>query len=278
MPLAALAAALLLLEAPLPEGNAYVRRLVDKERHREELLDRYTCDLLAVRDDLDDRGRVKETHTRGYESFFVKGRPVRRLVEEDGRPLAPDKQARADREAREMAEAVRRGLAVNERPGVRLSVLLDRYHFRSVGRETMAGRPAIVLEFAPRLRERKIDHDRILRLVRGRVWVDEADEEVVRAELSNLAPLRLGWGFGASIASLATRIEFRKVDDAVWLPVEDETVASGRMLLFKKFRTRFRRTYSGYRRFSVDSEEASPLPAPSAAPVTPSPFAPPAPK
>ena len=57
------------------------------------------------------------------------------------------------------------------------------------------------------------------------------------------------------MSSLSTRIEFRKVDDAVWLPAEDETIVSGRVMLFKKFRTRLRRTYGDYRRFSVDSEE-----------------------
>src|SRR3954468_7299295 len=62
-------------DRPLPEGNAYVRGLVDKQRHREELLDHYTYDLLAVREDLDDEGRVEERHTRRYEVFFVLGRP-----------------------------------------------------------------------------------------------------------------------------------------------------------------------------------------------------------
>ena len=41
---AAVAAALLLwrAEAPLPDGNAYVRGLVEKQRHREAVLDQYT--------------------------------------------------------------------------------------------------------------------------------------------------------------------------------------------------------------------------------------------
>jgi hypothetical protein len=258
MRLAALAAVLLLrAEAPpLPEGNAYVRGLVDKQRHREEVLDLYTYDTLEVREELGEGGAVKETRSRRYETFFVRGRPLRRLVEEDGRPLSPAKQAREDREAREMAEAVRAGRAVVEQPGVRLSALLERYDFRAVGRDTVAGRPAIVLEFAPRPGERKIENDRFLRQVQGRLWVDEAEQEVARAELANLAPMKIGWGLKASVSSLSIRIEFRKIDDAVWLPAEDETTVSGRMVLFKKFRTRVRRTYGAYRRFSVDAEES----------------------
>ena len=263
MRLAALAAALLLLpvDAPLPEGNAYVRRLVDKQRHREDLLDHYTYDVLSVRDDLDESGAVRQSKARRYETFFVMGRPVRRLVEEDGRALPRERQEREDRQARALAEAVRAGRAVSERPGIRLSTILDRYDFRSTGREAIAGRSAVVLEFTPRPSARSVEGDRILRRLRGRVWVDETEEEVVRAEITNLAPLKVGWGLGASVSSLTTRLEFRKVDDAVWLPAEDEILASGRILLVKKFRTRFRRTYSGYRRFTVDSEE-SPCPCP----------------
>jgi hypothetical protein len=102
--------------------------------------------------------------------------------------------------------------------------------------------------------------------------VDEVEREIMRAEITNIAPIKFGWGLGASVSSLSTRIEFRKVDDAVWLPAEDETFASGRMLLFKKFRRRFRQTYGGYRRFSVDSEEApSSAPSPSGPSPSPSP-------
>jgi hypothetical protein len=267
---AALLALLLLAapEGPLPEGNAYVQRLVGKQRHREDLLDQYTYDVLATREDLDDKGAVTERHTESYEVFFVKGRPVRRMVAKDGLPLPPGKQKDEDRKARELAEAVRAGRTVSERPGLRLSAVLERYDFRAVGRETIDGRIAIVLEFTARPGARPLDHDGLLRQLRGRVWVDEAEEEVVRAELSNVAPLKFGLGLGASVSSLTTRIAFRKVDDAVWLPAEDETVAVGRLLLVKRFRTRIRRSYSGYRRFDVESQEAvAPSPSPSPAPA-----------
>ena len=128
----------------------------------------------------------------------------------------------------------------------------------------------MVLEFTARPGERNIDNDRVLRRLRGRLWVDEAEEEVARAELTNVAPLKFGFGLGASVSSLTTRIEFRKVDDAVWLPAEDETVATGRVLLLKRFRTRIRRAYSGYRRFDVDSE-GSAARTPSPPPPSPAP-------
>ena len=211
---------------------------------------------------------MKDRETTALRDLLREG-PARAAAGGGGRAASapPSEQAREDREARELAEAVRSGRAVSERPGVRLSAILDRYDFRAVAREDVAGRTAIVLEFQPRAGERAMEGDRYLRRLGGRIWVDEAEQEIVRTEIANLAPLKVGGGLGASVSALSFRIDFRKVDDAVWLPSEDETLVSGRALLFKKFRRRVRRTYGNYRRFSVDSEESpSPSPSPSSSP------------
>ncbi len=267
--LAALLAALVAAEEPpLPEGNAYVRSLLDVQRHNEEVLDRYTYDVLSVREELDATGRVKERQSRLHETFHVKGRRVRRLVAENGRPLSPERQAREDRTVREQVEAVRQGKVVTERPGLRLSEIIARYDFRTVGREVVSGRPALVFDFLPRPGKRSIDGDAVLRRLTGRIFVDEAERVIVRAELHNLETIKLAWGLGASVSSVTSHLEFRKVDDTVWLPHEEETVAVGRMLLFKGFRTRMRRTYSAFRHFDVDVEEEGirPVPSPSPSP------------
>ena len=41
---------------PLPEGNAYVRALVARQRHREEALNRYTYDMEEIEESLDAQG------------------------------------------------------------------------------------------------------------------------------------------------------------------------------------------------------------------------------
>lgn len=256
---AALLAALALQDAPpLPAGDAYVQSLVERHRHREDALDDYTYDVLESEEKLDGAGRVTGRHTRGFEVFYVKGRPVRRLVAEDDRPLPPDRRAREDRKAREKAEAISRGTVVTEQVGMRLSAILARYSFRTVGREDVEGRSAFVLDFEPRPGKRDLDRDHVLRKLAGRIWVDEAEGEVVRARVQNTGGIKVAFGVGASVSSLEVSLEFGKVDDAVWLPRSVEAVASGRMFLFKRFRTRTRSTYSRYRRFEVESQETIP--------------------
>ena len=83
--------------APLPEGNAFVRGLVGAQRQREEAVSLYTYDVTEVRDELDRDGRTRRRETRAYEVFHVKGRPVRRLVAKDGRPLEGKEREKEER-------------------------------------------------------------------------------------------------------------------------------------------------------------------------------------
>jgi hypothetical protein len=208
-----------------------------------------------LKEELDKNERVQKRESRRYEVFYVKGRPIRRLVAEDGRPLSADRQQRVDRDTTEKVEAIEERRSASEMPFERLSAILERYDFRSVGREDVEGRPAIVLEFSPRPGSRPIEHDNVLRSLAGRVWMDEEEREVVRAEIHNTGSVKFFAGLGASVSAVSATFEFRKVGDKLWLPVRNETRATGRMLLFKTFRTRVVRTYENFRRFEVEAEE-----------------------
>mgnify|MGYP003693655981 CR=1 FL=1 len=107
---------------------------------------------LRARESLDDGGAVRRTaRRRATRIYFVKGRPVRRLVEEAG-ALSP-RRGRHARTARRATRSRRRCERGERCPSVRAfgsRRSLDRYDFRAVAREDVAGRTAIVLEFQPR--------------------------------------------------------------------------------------------------------------------------------
>jgi hypothetical protein len=256
-PPGALFALLLVLPqaAPLPEGNAFVGSLVGRQRQREEALNRYTYDVLEAREDLDKSGAVSKRETKRYEVFYVKGLPLRRLVEANGRPLSPGEQQKEDREVHERVDKVAQGRVAREQPGIRISQILERYDFHAVAREDAGGRSILVLDFTARPGKRPLDSDNVLRALAGRLWVDEVDLAVVRAEIRNSAGIKFGLGLGASVKSLDIAMEFRRMDDGVYLPLRVTGTASGRILLFKGFRKRETTTYSDYRRFEVDSRE-----------------------
>ena len=104
MSLALLALFLLADPGPLPDGNALVRSLVGRQRQREEALDRYSYDVFEEKLELDGAGQVEERHSRRYQVYFVKGRPVRLLVAEDGIPLAAKQRAKEEARAQRAAE------------------------------------------------------------------------------------------------------------------------------------------------------------------------------
>ena len=233
---------LCLLQAPapapgpdLPEGNAFVRGLVGAQKRNEQALDRYTYDLLEVREELDGKGGVKTRHSRLSQVFYVKGRPVKKLVAEDDRPLTPERQAKEDRDVSKRVEAIVKGDSIAERPGIRLSVVLERFDFRSVAREDVNGRQALALDFAPRPGKRDLDSDNVLRHLVGRIWVDESEREVVKAHLRSTGPVKFAMGIGGSLSTFDAVMEFRKLQDGVWLPRESRVEFSGRKL-FKSFR------------------------------------------
>lgn len=246
--------------SPLPDGNAVARGLVERTREREQALDAFTYDLLEIREELHGDGRVKSRRTRKLLVTHVGGYPVRRQVEADGRPLPAARQREVDRLAAEKADAIRRGNVLVEDPVPRLSRILARYLFRSVARE--AG--LLVLEFTPRPGQRELEHDNVLREMHGRLWVDEARGELVRARMRNAAAIRWAAGLGAQVRTLELAIDFAAVGE-LYLPRRVETVVAGRVLLFKGFRKRRILEYGNYQRFSVSQDEAIATPSPTPA-------------
>ena len=238
--------------ASLPEGNAFVRGLVGAQRQREEAVSLYTYDVTEVREQLDRDGRVRRRETRVYEVFHVKGRPVRRLVARDGRPLEGKEREKEERRVGDLATALRTGTAASEQPGVRLSRVLERYDFSAIGREAVDERCALVFDFAARPGDFALERDGLLRRLAGRLWVDETEQAVARVDVRNTSGLRFALGLGATVSSLSFEARFRRLEEGVWLPRSLAVSAKGKKLLFKGFRVRTSTTYDRYRRFEVD--------------------------
>jgi hypothetical protein len=247
----------------LPEGNSLVKRVLAKQKLLEDTLNTYTYDVLEREQTLDKSGAARSEKTRLYEVFYVKGKAVAKKVEENGHPLDPAAQKKEDDRVSRKVKDMTTDPSAEDRAEIRLSRILSRYDFRSVGREDVEGHTTIVMDFTPLPGKRDIPHDSVLREVGGRVWVDESEEQLVRAELHNTGGIKFLWGVGASVSDARMVLSFRAFD-SVWLPALFSFQVQGRMLIFKGFHTLVTETYSRYRRFEVSSEEevAPPSPVP----------------
>jgi hypothetical protein len=240
--------------APLPEGNALVKRVLEKQRKLEDALNSYTYDLLEREQELDKKGRPRSEKTRRYEVFYVRGAPVAHMVEENGLPLPQKAQRLEEARVARKVKDLSSDPSIGDRSEIRLSRILSRYDFRAVGREDVDGHTTVVMDFMPLPGKRDLAHDNVLRNVGGRVWVDEGAEQLVRAELRNTGGIKVAWGIGASVSEARMVLGFKAFDD-VWLPAEFSFLAEGRLLVFKGFHTLTTETYSNYRRFEVSSGE-----------------------
>lgn len=240
---------------PLPDGNAYVLTLVEKQKRREAALNNYTYDVEQLLEQMDAGGAVTSRTVERFEVFYVKGRPVRKRVAAGGRPLDRGEQEAEERRVRETVDEIGKDRAALDDPGLRLSAILQRYDFRTVRREDLDGFPALVLEFNARPGKRDLAGDVVLRSLAGRIWVDEAEAEVVLAEVRNTGAIKLALGLGATVSGLGVTLDFRKVEDGLWLPARVVAEAEARLLLLKGFRGRSTSIFSHYRRFEAASQE-----------------------
>jgi hypothetical protein len=245
----------LLATDPLPEGNAYVRGLVDGQRRREEAVNRYTYDVSEVKEELDDDGRPRSVETARYEVFHVKGRAVQKKVARNGQPLAEDEAVREDRRVREEVDSILKGKADAD-TDVKLSEVLERYDFRTVDREEMDERQTLVFDFMARPGERKLEGDRFLRVLSGRIWVDETERELVRAEMRTTQGVGFLLGLGPSLETLTVDMRFDRAEEGLWLPARLQAMAKGKIVPLKGFRVRLTLLYGRYRRFETDTQEA----------------------
>ena len=192
------------------------------------------------------------------------GRTYKRLVAINGEPLDEQELARRDAEhERHLREAARR--TERESPRERADRLRAEAEERRdtdailddavtvfapvfAGREVIDGRHVLVVDLHPREDvEPATRQGRWMKHFRGRIWVDNADYEIVRLDMHAFRDITVGWGVIGRINE-GSRIVFsrrRRADR--WVPAELSYEASGRTLLVRPFRFAITTTYSDYK-------------------------------
>ena len=194
--------------------------------------------------------RRRELHTNpfgrlgtgtGTEEYRVEPQPdgsvARTLIAKDGVAVKGAETTRS----RPRARTSRRS-AVNDTAET-LELAIER-------REKRAGRDVIVVTFAPRAgADPQTREGRLARNFRGRIFVDEADAEVVRVEATAIEDITYGFGVVARLNEGATVTLIReRVDAETWLPTSIRLSGDGRAMLFRKLRVDHLIEWLDYRR------------------------------
>ena len=258
-------------ERPLPDFNAFAAQVKKHLATDEERQSSYTYIERRTEQKVDSSGRQTSESVKVYEVY--PGLPgqerYRRLIEENGRRIEPDKLAQNDRDRQEdvdsyvkaqSSESQRQKIArEHEKARLRRSAAIDDlfriYDVRMIRRESIDGHATILATLDPKEGVRpNTDDGKIMRNFKARAWISESDYELVRIEIEAINDVSFGMGLLARVhkGTVAT-YERRKVNNEAWLPAKVTWTASGRLLLLRRLRLRGISEFSAYRKFTVDT-------------------------
>lgn len=258
-------------ERPLPRLDVLIAQVKARLSSDDTRQSSYMYRERRTEQKLDGAGRPVHTSEKVFEVYpGIPGEPrYRRLIEEDGRAIAPNTLVSEDRKRQRAAEdyvkslktpagraqdAARREKARREE-AASIEDLFRIYDIQLVGRERVDECDTIVATLTPRPGvTANTDDGKMIRHFKARAWISDAEYEIVRVEVEALDDLSFGWGLFARVhkGAQATYAR-RKVNGEAWLPADVTWSGSGRLLLFKRLRERGRSEFFGYRKFTVDT-------------------------
>jgi hypothetical protein len=216
---------------------------------------------------LDGRGGVKKIESRTLEILEIYGEPVERLTARDDKPLSADEakkedekiQKAIDRRKNESEEARRKRLQHEEKDREEdrrfVSEIADAFNFRLLGSEVLDGRDTWVLEGEPRPGyEPKQRGARMLSKFKGRVWIDKADLQWVKLDITAIDTLSFGLVLARIHKGTRVVVELIRVNGEVWLPKHVQFHFDARIGLFKSYDEDVDQIYRDYKKFRTDTK------------------------
>jgi hypothetical protein len=252
---------------PAAQIRELLQHAEEKDLENDKQQRDYTYIERVERHVLDGQGGVKKTETRTSEILQVYGEDVERLTAKDDKPLSPDDakkeddkiQKIIDKRKNESEDQRRKRLEKEEkeREEDRKFVLevSDAIDFRLVGSEVLDGHDTWVLEGDPRPGfEPKNRNAKFLTKFKGRVWIDKAEAEWVKLDVTAIDTVSVGWVLARVHKGTRLIVEMTRVNDEVWLPKRVQFHLDARVALFKSYDDDVDQTYSDYKKFRTDTK------------------------
>ena len=258
-------------DRPLPDFSTFAAQVKAHLATDEERQSGYMFIERRTEQKVDAAGKPTSEEVKVFEVY--PGLPgearYRRLIEEDGRALGSGKLAEQDRDRQKdiqeylqsQSTESRRQKAARELQQTRrrydaaVDDLFRIYEIRLIRREAIDGHDTILATLDPKSGVApRTDDGKMMRKFKARAWVSESDYELVRVEAEAIEDLSFGLGLLARVhKGTVASYERRKVNGEVWLPLKVTWTASGRLLLLRRLRLRGISEFSGYRKFTVDT-------------------------
>jgi len=224
--------------APLPDISTLLYQVESARQHNTTMMENYFFNATTTVHE-----NSGKTETRVSEISYIHGVRLERLIEKNGKPLAPDEaakekersdKAQAKAKARiEKAQAKGIETDSNGNELISLNRLLELYSVSNERREMVRGRSAIVFDFTGNhaVKTKSIPEG-MLQSMNGTIWIDEKDHQIAKMTGTMANGYRVGFGMIISISKGAGgTIEFAPVNNEVWLPLRMEGSGHARLFL-----------------------------------------------
>jgi len=190
------------------------RATVQKDRRN------YTYKKSTVTEELDAKGKVKERKEKLYEAVVASGLTYLKLVKVNGKDLPPGelkKQEERELKDREKLAQKKTANGGDDRENFLTRELVAKYDFAIVDRRSINDRPAYLLTFQPKSGSPlKQAADRLLNQLAGKIWIDEQEFEIARAEIHLQSEVTLWGGVLASLKRFTFTLGRTRLEDGVW--------------------------------------------------------------
>jgi hypothetical protein len=111
--------------------------------------------------------------------------------------------------------------------------LVGRFQFTLIGREDIGGRSALVLDFKPANKKLPNNNfkDRFINIAAGRLWVDEEDAALVKANLHLTERVNVIGGIVGAVGKFSCTLDRGRTPDGLWFTRAMDWHLEGRALL-----------------------------------------------
>jgi hypothetical protein len=242
-----------------------LRRVVENEKGNRLLEMSYVYEFTRNKMTLGKDSEVKQSESLTFEVTPLQDGDYRRLIKKNGQPLSEHE---AKKEQRKLEESIRKHARLSESERAKLEKkraelrqkeerlwdeVLKAFDFRLAWQEIQHGRMVMIFDAYPRAEYSPSDGDlEILKKIKGRVWIDELDSQISRAEVDFIEDIKFGAGFLVRVNKGGSfRVWKKKVNDEVWFPYRSEVLVNGKIALFKGFNLKFVSDFSNYRKFET---------------------------
>ena len=245
--------------------KSLVERVAENEKRNRLLEMSYVYEVTRQKISLGKNSEALESESQTFEVTPLEDGDYRKLIKKNGQPLS-EKEARREQQKLDESIQERSHLSRPEREKLESKRSerrrkeehvwdegLKAFDHALSGEEDLEGRKALIFIVTPRASYVPTNSDlSILKKIKGRVWIDEAEAQIIRAEIEFIEDFKLGAGFLAKVNRGSTlKVWQRKVNDEAWFPYHSEVVANGRILVFKGFNLKLVSDFSNYRKFET---------------------------